>query len=69
MKKDEKTKTAEVLERRRKRNYEQNLEYVPRRGKKNAGENRPEYIWEGKRDEALQDAVTVQRDNTGEIGK
>lgn len=67
MKKDEKTKTAEVLGRKGRKNYEQNLECVSRRSETNAGEDRREYIREGERDETLQDAVTVQVDNTGEV--
>ena len=62
-------KIAENLERRGKRNYEQNLEHVSRRGEKDAGENRQEHIREGKRDEDLQNAVTIQIDNKGEIRK
>lgn len=62
-------KVAENLERRGKRNYEQNLEIISGRGEKDAGEDRPEHIGEGKRDENPQTAITVQIDNKGEIGK
>jgi len=62
-------KTAEVLERRGRRDYEQNLENVSRRGEEEAGEDRSEHIREGKRDEDPQTAITIQIDNKGEIRK
>ncbi|GAG28369.1 unnamed protein product [marine sediment metagenome] len=62
-------KIAENLERRGRRNYEQNLENVSRRGEKDAGEDRSEHFGEGKRDENPQTAITIQIDNKGEIRK
>lgn len=67
MMKDE--KTAENLERRGKRNYEQNLEIISGRGEKDAGEDRQKHFGEGKRDENPQTAITIQIDNKGEIRK
>lgn len=65
----EKVKTHEErnkLDRRGKRNYEQNLEIISRRGKKDAGENRQKHIGESKRDEDPQTATTFPEDNTEE---
>lgn len=67
MKQDEKTKTAEVLERKGNGNYEQYLDNVSGRGEKDAGEDRREHIGEGEWDETLQDAAAVQIDNTEEV--
>jgi len=62
-------KTAENLERRGRRDYEQNLEIISRRGERDAGEDRQEHIGEGKWNEDPQTAITIQIDNKGEIGK